>query len=229
MFVAIEGMDGVGKTTISKRLAEYFGMEYIEKPMQKFLNISDNDYNDLCIKVWTSKNPNTTAWFFSLGNIVSRYFSEDVIVDRHILSTYYWDSVNTDEKVFELMATGEVIPDITFILYSGIETRINRMKARNKNDSDLKESRTLEFGYDKMIDFAKRVNMPFILINTEDKNEEEVFSIIVEILNTIINLPKDKLYEICDNYNGEFEKNNSEVMESVKKIVRRKRNEKNIN
>ena len=32
--IAIEGMDGVGKTTIAKRIANEYQMLYIEKPLE---------------------------------------------------------------------------------------------------------------------------------------------------------------------------------------------------
>lgn len=46
MKIAIEGMDGVGKTTLSKALVEKLNYEYVDKPF-KFLfdnlNVNDSD------------------------------------------------------------------------------------------------------------------------------------------------------------------------------------------
>jgi len=39
MIIAIEGMDGSGKSSISKKVAEKIGYEYLEKPLRKYLNI----------------------------------------------------------------------------------------------------------------------------------------------------------------------------------------------
>ena len=223
MFVAIEGMDGVGKTTIAKKIAELFKMEYIEKPMQKFLNMSDKDYDDLCVKIWTSTNPNTSAWFFNLGNMITIDLAKDVIVDRHILSTYYWDSSKTNEKIFELMINDEIIPDITFILYSSTATRIERIKARNQNDEDLKMDKTLDFGYDKLVGFAQRINIPYIIINTENKNIEQVLYEVENTLRLVLDKTPEEVHRICDIYNTEFEKNNIEKDNDIKKLVRRKK------
>ena len=39
MIIAIEGMDGSGKTSISKIVANKIGYKYLDKPIEKFLNI----------------------------------------------------------------------------------------------------------------------------------------------------------------------------------------------
>ena len=38
LVIAIEGMDGVGKTTIAKRVAEDYNFKYIEKPLAYILD-----------------------------------------------------------------------------------------------------------------------------------------------------------------------------------------------
>lgn len=211
MFVAIEGMDGVGKTTVSKTLSEKLRMIYIEKPMQTFLGISDEDYDNLLQKIWSSKNPNITPWFFSLGNIVTRDFGENVIVDRHILSTYFWDYNEKNQSIFDAMLdNNNVIPDMTIILYSSVKTRIERIKKRNKNDRDLTSSKLLDYGYDKMFKFAKETGMPYVIIDTENIKTDDVIKKCTEIIYFTkkaqeTNIPVDR---ICDYYNNEFIQNN---------------------
>jgi len=206
MFVAIEGMDGVGKTTISKKVAKLLDMEYIEKPMQKFLNLPDDEYNDLCNKIWSSSNPNITPWFFCLGNIVTRDFSEDVIVDRHILSTYFWDFNESNKSVFDAMLENNVIPDITIILHSSIETRLARIRKRNKDDEDLEQTKTLEYGYDKLVKFAKELKIPYVVVDTENMSIDEVTKRATEIIYlTKKAIEEDKELKIIrDYYNDEF-------------------------
>lgn len=38
MHIAIEGLDGSGKTTTAQRVAEIIGFDFIEKPLHYFLN-----------------------------------------------------------------------------------------------------------------------------------------------------------------------------------------------
>ena len=207
MFVAVEGMDGVGKTTISKILAKDMKMEYIEKPMQKFLNISDDEYDKLLRKIWSSSNPNITPWFFSLGNIVTRDFNKNVVVDRHILSTYFWDYNGKNKSIFDAMLdNNNVIPDITLILYSDSKIRVERIKKRDQNDEDLKSSKLLELGYDKMLRFADEIKMPYVVVDTEQRTIEEVSQKCEEILyitKKAIKLGKP-VSVICNYYNNEF-------------------------
>ena len=48
MMIAIEGMDGVGKTEISKHIAKQYGFIFIEKPLHYFYNDgAEHKYADL--------------------------------------------------------------------------------------------------------------------------------------------------------------------------------------
>lgn len=50
MRIAIEGMDGSGKTTLSKILADRLGYEYVNKPFKflfENLNLSESELKDL--------------------------------------------------------------------------------------------------------------------------------------------------------------------------------------
>ena len=66
MFIAIEGMDGVGKTTISKKLSENYNMKYVERPMKTFLNLSNESYDNVCNNIW-SMNDKTYFIIILLG------------------------------------------------------------------------------------------------------------------------------------------------------------------
>ena len=56
MKIAIEGMDGVGKSTVARRIAEEFNMLYLEKPIiNLFKNSSGNGvklFNDVCQNIY---------------------------------------------------------------------------------------------------------------------------------------------------------------------------------
>ena len=45
MIIAIEGMDGSGKTSISKIVANKIGYKYLDKPIEQFLNITEYEYH----------------------------------------------------------------------------------------------------------------------------------------------------------------------------------------
>ena len=179
-------MDGVGKSTLVKKLSKAFEFDIVERPMRKFLNMTDSDYNDFCNHIWSMDNKDLTLVFFMLGNLTTRYYGENIIADRHILPSYYWDGNEENKNTLNYFCKGDIIPDLTFVLYANEETRYERIKKRNANDSDLKDSIVMNFGYDKMIEFANEINLPYILINTEKMDEMETFKYCSNILLELI-------------------------------------------
>ena len=47
MIVAIEGMDGVGKTTIAKNIEKDLNFKYIKEPLKELFEIDDNHINSV--------------------------------------------------------------------------------------------------------------------------------------------------------------------------------------
>lgn len=63
------------------------------------------------------------------------------------------------------------------MLYASLETRIKRIKLRNVEDKDLKDADIYRIdGYKKMNLFIQRYNIPYIFINTEGKDVQEVIN-----------------------------------------------------
>ena len=58
MHIAIEGMDGVGKSTISQRLANHLGFTLVEKPLKYLLDLEGEDQNYIRIRDYVNKQPN---------------------------------------------------------------------------------------------------------------------------------------------------------------------------
>ena len=178
MKVAIEGMDGSGKTTVAKAVARNTGYKYLERPIENFFGLDSKTYDEMCIKMWDMNEPNKTLWFFGLGHLlaVSGSENQNVILDRHILSTYFWDGNDENQNVFQSLVDCGVLPDLTIILYADLETRINRIKERDSKDADLILDKVYEEGYTKMLEFADKYNMPYIIVNTEDRTLDEIIN-----------------------------------------------------
>lgn len=87
----------------------------------------------------------TRSEFFGKGNYiaVSKYPNSNVILDRHLLSNFYWNGniklYNFYEELIKLCDK----PDLTIYLYATPETRYNRLKERNINDFDLNDPTVL--------------------------------------------------------------------------------------
>ena len=137
---------------------------------------------------------------------------------KHILSSYYWDANEDNKNIFYYFSKDSMIPDLTIVLYGDVETRIKRIKNRNINDEDLKNSVTMNFGYDKMLKFADDIKLPYVLVDTNDKNIQEVFEICKTIINDLNSKKYDCVYDLCDAYNKNISINNIQNEENVKKL-----------
>ena len=100
MIIAIEGMDGSGKSSKSKKVAEKIGDEYLEKPLRNYLNMSDSEFENLCQKIYLLDD-NLKALFFGFGNLLAMKIGKhNIILDKHVLSTYFWNGTNENECLF---------------------------------------------------------------------------------------------------------------------------------
>lgn len=191
MKLAIEGMDGVGKTTIGQRIALDNELIYIDKPLHYFFEDSaEEGYKDLMKlvnRIYNVKDPVIRSWFFGLGNLFCfrNFQKEDFIVDRHFISNYFWNGDEQSDIVFESMINIIGVPDLTIILYASPEVRMERLKKRNPNDRDISDPEKQVNGYDKMLSFFEKFQMPYILVNTENKTIEEVVSEINEYISKL--------------------------------------------
>ena len=194
MKIAIEGMDGVGKSTIAKKIADSNSMKYIEKPLIELFNTKTIDgktnLENICENIYNQQSELIKAWFFGLGNIYTflKYNDEDLIIDRHFASNYFWNGTDKSIPIFNCMLELIGVPDLTIILFASVETRMKRLYNRNPNDFDLTDEEKKVLGYDKMIDFLENFTIPYVVVNTENKNIDDVCN---EVQN-IIDLEKKK-------------------------------------
>lgn len=204
MMIAIEGMDGVGKTEISKHIAKQYGFIFIEKPLHYFYNDgAEHKYADLmkvAERMYDINDNMIKSWYFSLGNIyVARMFkNENVVIDRHLVSNYYWNGDLESEPIFESLIATSGVPDLTILLYATPKTRLERLRKRDKEDPDLSDPDKMDDGYNKMIYFVEKFKLPYIVIDTENKTLDEVKQIV----------------------NGEMQK----LKENTKKLIRKYEN-----
>ncbi len=184
MLIAVEGMDGVGKTEIARHISNKYGFTFIEKPLHYFYNDgAEQNYADLmkvANRMYDINDDVLKSWYIALGNIyVARMFSdENIIIDRHLVSNYYWNgSVNSD-SVFRTLIETSGTPDLTILLYATPKTRMERLAKRNKYDSDLFDPEKRDDGYDKMLGFIQKFKLPSLVIDTENKSLAEVKEIV---------------------------------------------------
>lgn len=182
MHISIEGMDGVGKTTVCKNLERRIGFEFIDKPL-RFLFSEDASYEDYirirdCVN--SSGDRKFTSWFYGLGSLYmyDAFSGKDIITDRHLLSNYAWSGTEDSKSVFDTLLELIGVPNFTFIIYADEKALIKRLKHRDDKDSDFEKIKHSEEVYYKMESFAKYANMPYVRINTSGLTPDSVCDII---------------------------------------------------
>ena len=185
--ISIEGMDGVGKSTTCKLLAEKLGYEFVEKPLHCLFDKDDDSFDEyLRIRDRVNSNPNRdfTSLFYGLGSLYmyERFKDKNIVTDRHLASNYAWSGTENNDDVYELLVKKIGAPKLTVILYSPREVIIERLKSRNKADKDIQRAEMSESIYNKMIEFCKKHEFPFAIINTSNLSPNEVVDRILEKL-----------------------------------------------
>ena len=192
MMIAVEGMDGVGKTEVCKYISNQYEFVFIEKPLQYFYNDGPNSkYADLmkvANRMYDIKDNFVKSWYFSLGNLyIARMFRDkNIVIDRHLISNYYWNADSETDLIFKTLIEVSGVPDLTIILYATPSTRMERLKHRDPDDKDLMDPDKMDDGLNKMIYFAEKFSLPYVIINTEGKDLEEVKHLVdIEITRLI--------------------------------------------
>lgn len=201
MIVAIEGMDGSGKSTVALRLANQHQYEYISYPIKNFFNFDSKTFDAICDKVYEAKDTRTKAWFFALGNLLTivENPNKNLVIDRH---NYFWNGDQKTDGIFKELVSTIPLPDLTIILYAGVQTRIERLKKRNKQDPDLFDTEKMVLGYDKMIEYADKIGMPYLIVNTEKLNMEQVFYVCNKIFEKIKGKTPAEIARMCKRYSN---------------------------
>lgn len=185
MIITVDGLDGSGKSTLAKRLANRLGFKYIDKPIYQLFNVSGDD-NILYKSIYQLQDAvyNKTdsdklkVWFtgMSLLYIKEVMGSQNIVIDRGLLSSYAFNGNENSDEVFETLLKFGVWFDVSIFLHVSSEVRKQRLIKRNPDDPDLKIGKIMDLNYDSVNTFVKKhSNLPIITIDTDNLTEDEVF------------------------------------------------------
>lgn len=185
--ISIEGMDGVGKTTTCELLAKRLKYRFVEKPLHYLFDDSENSFDEY-IRIRDQVNANSnrifTSWFYGLGSIYMYELFNDsnIVTDRHLASNYAWSGTKDNKEVYELLVKKLGVPKLTVILYAPSDVIVERLKGRNKQDSDIAKAKNSEVIYLRMIELCNDYKFPFIIIDSSKLSPIEVVDKICEAI-----------------------------------------------
>ena len=187
MHIAIEGMDGVGKTTAASLLATRLGFRLVEKPLHHLLDEDGPPLNYLRCRDYINQqtdNAPLRAWFYGLGNLFlyHRFRGEDIITDRHLVSNHYWCGGPETETVFHCLVDLVGKPDHTFLLFASTEEGRRRLQTRNPDDPDLRKATLYDESRQKMESFLVHFEMSYTAIDTTTLCPDEVVEAMLKAL-----------------------------------------------
>lgn len=184
MFIAIEGIDGAGKTTISKMLAQKLNYEYTsQKSLSTFMCIPDDQYLDYCRNYRDAVNAdaNSMLMLYSLSCFLSGR-KQNVICDRHLVTVNFWYGNKATLFVAETIYKLTQKPDITIILNVTVDTALKRIKKKFKNNAiknfeakrDLEKAMKADIFVQSVIPFLQHFNLRYVIIDTDEKSVDEI-------------------------------------------------------
>lgn len=145
-FIVIEGLDGTGKSTTAKALAEALGGTALTTPLDKFKQVRPQ-LEDIYLN-----EPYGRQLFYASTAIASSIQVKQelethqvVILDRYWLSTQVYHHWRTQGQHFELDEVENMLlkPDLTIYLELALEERMKRLEGRSANTEEDRQTTEL--------------------------------------------------------------------------------------
>lgn len=211
-FLAIEGPDGSGKTTISKKLIDLLEQKSIPCILTREPGCNNIDtcknIRQLILDNNSNISPITEALLFAANRsehvekiirpgILNNNF---IICDRYIDSSIAYQGFGRNlgyESVMNinLFATNNLLPNLTIFIDIDPVVGIKRIKSNRNQEINRLDNETIDFHqkvYNGYLEIIKKNNDRYVIIN----GEQDIDNIINEIIKEINNVLKKGDYFI---------------------------------
>lgn len=190
MHISIEGLDGVGKTSLARRIAENLQVPFLEKPVHYLIGPGKKGYSAYSMMAGRVNGlPDSEmavrAWFYGLGALYLRRVlgTGSFVTDRYLGSTYGWNGGRESEGVFDTLVDLAGRPELTILVTCSAEERRNRMRRRNPKDPDLM-AEVDDAGMNmKMAAFFRKHGFAHEVLDTTSMSPAEAFGAAMALLH----------------------------------------------
>jgi len=188
-FIVIEGLDGSGKTTVTKLLAERFAAQHL--PCYRTYEPTNNSIGTLIRSILAGQNEpvsnETMALLFAAdrcehiwNEIIPNKVNNYVVCDRYYLSNMAYqssDDENLEDVVYyNQLAITNCRPDITFFINVTPDECMRRIEKRGDDKSIFETLPALEFRYKRYMAAIERMRKTdnIIIVGSDITTPEEI-------------------------------------------------------
>ena len=175
-YIAIEGVIGVGKTSLAAKLAEKLNANLIKEEFESnpFLEKFYNDRKQYAFQtqMFFLINRYKQQQNLSQQNLFSSYIVSDYIFDKDRIFAYLnlaGDELKLYESIFPLLERDLLKPDLVIYLQSSIDRLMYNIKKRGRKvEKGISRGYITELYESYNNFFFKYNNTPLLIVNTTD-------------------------------------------------------------
>jgi thymidylate kinase len=174
--IAVEGFDGVGKTTLSKYVSDFFRYEYHKSPTGIFAEVR-NEFDKQGVS-FSERLPFYIGDCIRVSLLLSEFETQKFVLDRYYYSTIAYHEAKQQGLTNPLLSIfyGLKQPDLVLLVktdFNVLNERINQRNLKSLND----ELFLNEELYNKIYKlYEKYINIPCYIIDNngllEDSKEQ---------------------------------------------------------
>lgn len=177
-YVAIDGLDGSGKTSVAKELARRLDWNYAGKPASDILGGLDA-YGQVANRINNISDPLIRQWFYALGWLLvcrpGQQQKPGVVLDRFLGSSFGYNANPHFDMVADLVLLLIGRPLLVVLLDLPEELRRQRLIQRDGENKDSIHDRSAE--QKRIIDYLERNGFDFLICNAAALSVEGVVDV----------------------------------------------------